>query len=71
MRPSGLRSVPDPGVQGTETEQRCAFRETYVALDNRIKLLVTRPINKLDRLAIKRKVDEIGRHGAASKLELP
>ena len=63
--------MPDPAVQGTETEQRRAFRETYVALENRIKLLVALPINKLDRLAIKRNVDEIGRHGATSKLELP
>ena len=64
--------VPDPAaVRGTDAEQRRAFRETYIALENRIKLFVALPINKLDRLAIKRKVDEIGRHGAASKLELP
>lgn len=64
--------VPDPAaVQGTEAEQRRAFREAYVTLENRIKLLVALPIEKLDRLTIKRNVDEIGRHGAASKLELP
>ena len=64
--------VPDPAdVQGTDAEQRRAFREAYVTLENRIKLLVALPIDKLDRLAIKRKVDEIGRHDAASKLELP
>ena len=64
--------VPDPAaVQGTEAEQRGAFRQTYVALENRIKLLVALPIDKLDRLAIKRNVDEIGRHGTASRLELP
>ncbi len=48
-----------------------AFREAYVALENRIKLFVALPIDKLDRMAIKRNVDDIGRHGAASKLELP
>ena len=64
--------VPDPAaVQGSVAEQRRAFRETYVALENRIKLLATLPIDKLDRLAIKRNVDEIGRHGTASRLELP
>jgi protein-tyrosine-phosphatase len=64
--------VPDPAaVQGTEAEQRRAFGEAYVALENRIKLLVALPIDKVDRLAIKRNVDEIGRYGAASKLELP
>jgi arsenate reductase len=44
--------VPDPAaVQGTEAEQRGAFREAYVTLENRIKLLVALPIQKLDRLA--------------------
>jgi hypothetical protein len=38
-------------------------------LENRIKLFVALPIEKLDRMAIKRNVDEIGR-GTASKLEL-
>src|SRR5205807_8307598 len=39
--------VPDPAaVQGTEAEQRRAFREAHVLLDNRIKLLVALPIEK-------------------------
>ena len=64
--------VPDPAaVQGTEAEQRRAFREAYVALENRIKLFVALPIEKLDRMAVKRNVVDIGRHGPASKLELP
>jgi arsenate reductase len=63
--------VPDPAaVDGTDTEQRKAFREAYVVLENRIKLLVALPIEKLDRLAIKPNVDEIGRRGVASRLEL-
>ena len=68
--------VPDPAaVQGTDTEQRRAFREAYVALENRIKLFVALPIAKLDRLAIQRSVDEIGGRGVVagidtSKLEL-
>ncbi len=64
--------VSDPAaVQGTEAEQRRAFREAYVVLENRIKLFVALPIEKLDRMAIKRNVDEIGRHSAVPKLELP
>ena len=64
--------VPDPAAaEGTEAELRRAFRDTYVALENRIKLFVALPIEKLDRMAIKRNVDEIGRHGAAPRLELP
>jgi arsenate reductase len=62
-------------VQGTEAEQRRAFRDAYVALENRIKLFVELPIDKLDRMAIQRNVDEIGRRGMiatiiAQKLEL-
>jgi arsenate reductase (thioredoxin) len=53
--------VADPAaVEGTEAEQRKAFRAAYLALENRIKVFVALPIDKLDRLAIKREVDEIG-----------
>jgi protein-tyrosine-phosphatase len=63
--------VPDPAaVQGTEAEQRRAFRDAYLVLENRIKLFVALPIDKLDGMAIKRNVDDIGRRGAAPKLEL-
>jgi hypothetical protein len=59
--------VPDPaGVDGTEAEQRRLFREAHVALENRIKLFVALPIEKLDRLAIQRSVDEIGRGGVVA-----
>jgi hypothetical protein len=64
--------VPEPAaVEGTAAERRKAFREAYIVLENRIKLLVALPIEKLDRLAITRNVDQIGRHTAAPKLELP
>ena len=60
--------VPDPAaVVGAEAAQRRAFREAYLILENRIKLFTALPIDKLDRLAIKRSVDEIGREGAAPK----
>jgi arsenate reductase (thioredoxin) len=53
--------VPDPAaVLGTEAERRKAFRTAYLALENRIKIFVALPIDRLDRLAIKRKVDELG-----------
>jgi arsenate reductase len=64
--------VPDPAaVRGTEAAQRRAFRHAHHALENRIKLFVALPIDKLDRMAIKRSVDEIGRCSAASGQELP
>jgi arsenate reductase (thioredoxin) len=63
--------VSDPAaVPDTEGEQRRAFREAFVVLESRIKLLVALLIEKLDRMAIKHRVDEIGRRSVASKLEL-
>ncbi len=54
--------VPDPAaVDGSDAERRRAFRDAYLALENRIKIFVALPIDKLYRLAIKRQVDEIGR----------
>ena len=41
--------VLDPAsIDGTEAEQRRAFRQAYVVLENRIKLFVALPIEKLD-----------------------
>jgi arsenate reductase len=57
--------VPDPaGVEGSEAEQRRAFRDTLYRLEARIKLFVALPIDKLDRLALRRRVDDIGRDAA-------
>ena len=39
-----------------------------MVLENRIKLLVALPIEKLDRMMIKRHVDEIGRRGFVSNI---
>jgi arsenate reductase (thioredoxin) len=53
--------VPDPAaVEGSRIEQRNAFREAFRMLERRIKLFAVLPLDKLDRLAIKRNVDEIG-----------
>ena len=60
--------VPDPAaIDGTKGEQQKAFRAAYLALENRIKLFIALPINSLDRLAIRQKVDEIGRLRAIPK----
>jgi arsenate reductase len=54
--------VPDPAaVQGSETEQRRAFREALVTLRRRIELFASLPFEKLDRLAIQKGISEIGR----------
>jgi arsenate reductase len=63
--------VPDPAaVEGTEAEKNRAFWIAYQALETRIKLFTSLRLEALDRLAIKREVDEIGRRGAAPRLEL-
>ena len=60
--------VSDPAaVDGTEGEQQKAFRAAYLAVENRIKLFTALPIDRLDRLAIKRQVDEIGHLRAVPK----
>jgi protein-tyrosine-phosphatase len=60
--------VPDPA--GTEADKNRAFRYAFQALETRIKLFTSLRLEALDRLAVKRKVDEIGRRGAAPRLEL-
>jgi arsenate reductase (thioredoxin) len=54
--------VPDPGVvEGTPEEIERAFREAFMILDRRISLLLCLPLSSLDRLAIQRQIDRIGR----------
>jgi arsenate reductase (thioredoxin) len=54
--------VPDPaGVQGSPQEIERTFREAFSILERRIGLLLSLPLASLDRLAIKKEVDEIGR----------
>jgi hypothetical protein len=63
--------VPDPAaVEGTQAERRRAFLDAHLALESRIKIFVALPIDKLDRIARKRRVDEIG-VVAAYRVELP
>ena len=54
--------VPDPAaVEGGDAERMAAFRDAYRRLEARIKLFVALPIDKLDRLALQRRAQEIGR----------
>jgi arsenate reductase len=54
--------IPDPAaVNGSEAEQRRAFIDAYAVLRRRIELLASLPIDKLDRLALSKRVEEIGR----------
>ena len=48
-------------VEGTEEQKERAFREAFVALDRRIGLFLSLPLASLDRLAIQKKIDQIGK----------
>jgi arsenate reductase (thioredoxin) len=54
--------VPDPAaVGGTDDDKRKAFLAAFTALNRRIALFSALPLAKLDQLALRRKLDEIGR----------
>ncbi len=54
--------VPDPAaVTGDETQVLRAFRDAFMALERRISLFTNVPLQSLDKLAIKREIDRIGK----------
>lgn len=56
--------VQDPAaVTGTDEEKRKAFLKAFTELSTRINLLLALPLEKLDRLVLKQKLDEIGKTG--------
>jgi protein-tyrosine-phosphatase len=53
--------VPDPAaVEGTDEQKRRAFKDAFTALSRRIDLFLALPVEKLEQLALKKKLDEIG-----------
>jgi arsenate reductase len=54
--------VPDPAaVTGTPEEVERAFRDAFTTLNRRISLFLSLPFASLEKLAIKKEVDRIGR----------
>jgi len=54
--------VPDPAaVEGSELEKRDAFRRAFRELENRIRIFASLRVEALSRIALKKKLDEIGR----------
>ena len=54
--------VPDPAaVRGTPEQIARAFREAFLMLDRRISLFLSLPLASLDKMAIKKEIDNIGR----------
>ena len=54
--------IPDPAaVKGTPEEIARAFRDAFTILDRRIGLFLLLPFASLEKIAIKREIDQIGR----------
>ena len=54
--------VADPAaVQGSDEEKRRAFLDAFRLLSNRIRLFINLPFERLERRALKQKLDQIGR----------
>ena len=54
--------VEDPAaVQGTDEEKRRAFFRTYTHLQSRLNIFINLPLDKLDRLALQKRLHEIGK----------
>jgi len=53
--------IPDPAaVHGTGDERLAAFRHAFSALERRIRVFMSLRLELLDRMSIKRRIDEIG-----------
>jgi len=60
--------IADPAaVLGSDQDKRRAFLRAFTELSARINLFLSLPLDKLDRLVLQKKLDEIGRAPAAEK----
>jgi protein-tyrosine-phosphatase len=48
-------------AEGNEAERRFAFADTLRMLNQRISIFISLPLDSLDKLTLKRRLDEIGR----------
>ena len=60
--------VTDPAAaEGSDEQKRKAFVRAFTELSTRINLFMSLPIAKLDRLALKRRLEEIGKAGSQER----
>jgi protein-tyrosine-phosphatase len=53
---------PDPvAFQGSDAEKATVFADVFRQINTRLSIFVSLPIESLDRLALKRRLDELGR----------
>ena len=58
-------SIPDPAaVEGTEAQRAAAFADVAKVLRRRMELFASLPVEKLDRLSIQSRINELGTHPA-------
>ena len=56
--------IADPAsVEGTQDEQKRAFRHAFRELDARIKNFTSLRLEMLDRIALQKKLDDISKQG--------
>ncbi|MEN6587297.1 MAG: arsenate reductase ArsC [Sulfuricella sp.] len=54
--------IDDPAAaKGSDMDKRKAFVTAFTQLNRRISLFISLPVEKLDRLSLKRQLDDIGR----------
>lgn len=55
--------VPDPAAaEGTDAEKHFAFAEAYRMLNSRLSIFTSLPMTSIDKLALQRRLNEIGRN---------
>ena len=64
--------MADPArAEGTEAERRLAFADTLRMLSQRIDIFCNLPLESIDKLTLKKRLDEIGQGQAASAEAAP
>ena len=60
--------IPDPAeATGSDAKIALVFKDAYRMLHQRIATFAALPIRSLDQLSLQRRLDAIGREGAAAK----
>lgn len=64
--------LPDPAAaDGTEAERRLAFADTYRMLNQRISIFTSLPFASLDRLALQKRLERIGKAASGETATTP
>ena len=59
--------LPDPAaIEGSDVDRRRAFRQTFAALENRIRIFASLPLDTLDRMSLQSRLDAIGQYSPGS-----